>query len=229
MKKYILLTILSCLLFSCEKDYLDAPDAVFAGELRDKKTGELIPQEVSDGSRIYFIEQGWGDNPPVQNMIIKRDGTFYNGLIFSGDYKVILNRGNYVPLDTIDMHLNPGKNYRVFEVNPYLRILEPQIFIKDGKAIAKFKLEQVTANKVDRISLFVHPHIDVSNKLNVVNQTVMLDRSIEDGEKFELSINLSDYSSTLKKGQNYYFRIGAQSQGNEAKYNYSEAVKLLVE
>lgn len=37
MKKYILLTILSCLLFSCEKDNLDAPDAVFAGELRDKK------------------------------------------------------------------------------------------------------------------------------------------------------------------------------------------------
>ena len=42
-------------------------------------------------------------------------------MIFSGDYKIILNRGNYVPLDTLDMKIKPGKNYQVFEVNPYLR------------------------------------------------------------------------------------------------------------
>ena len=79
--------------YSCEKDNLEGPDAIFAGELRDRKTGELIQQEISDGSRVYFIEQGWGDNPPVQNMVVKKDGTFYNGMIFSGDYKIILNRG----------------------------------------------------------------------------------------------------------------------------------------
>ncbi len=30
-------------------------------------------------------------------------------MIFSGDYKIILNRGNYVPLDTLDMKIKPGK------------------------------------------------------------------------------------------------------------------------
>ena len=44
--------------YSCEKDNLEGPDAIFAGELRDRKTGELIQQEISDGSRVYFIEQG---------------------------------------------------------------------------------------------------------------------------------------------------------------------------
>lgn len=229
MKKLILLfviAIVSGLFYSCEKDNLEGPDAIFAGELRDKKTGELIQQEISDGSRVYFIEQGWGENPPVQNMLIKKDGTFYNGMIFSGEYKVIMNRGNYVPLDTLDMRIKAGKNYQIFEVNPYLRIIEPEIFISDRKVIARFKLEQVTSNQVSRISLFAHSHIDVSNKLNIVNRTEELNRSITDGEAFELSINLDDYTSTLVPGKSYYFRIGAQSHGNETKYNYAASVQL---
>lgn len=229
MKKLILLfviAIVSGLFYSCEKDNLEGPDAIFAGELRDKKTGELIQQEISDGSRVYFIEQGWGENPPVQNMLIKKDGTFYNGMIFSGEYKVIMNRGNYVPLDTLDMRIKAGKNYQIFEVNPYLRIIEPEIFISDRKVIARFKLEQVTSNQVFRISLFAHSHIDVSNKLNIVNRTEELNRSITDGEAFELSINLDDYTSTLVPGKSYYFRIGAQSHGNETKYNYAASVQL---
>lgn len=229
MKKLILLfviAIVSGLFYSCEKDNLEGPDAIFAGELRDKKTGELIQQEISDGSRVYFIEQGWGENPPVQNMLIKKDGTFYNGMIFSGEYKVVMNRGNYVPLDTLDMRIKAGKNYQIFEVNPYLRIIEPEVFISDRKVIARFKLEQVTSNQVFRISLFAHSHIDVSNKLNIVNRTEELNRSITDGEAFELSINLDDYTSTLVPGKSYYFRIGAQSHGNETKYNYAASVQL---
>lgn len=79
-------------------------------------------------------------------------------MIFSGDYKIILNRGNYVPLDTLDMKIKPGKNYQVFEVNPYLRIIEPEISVIGRKVVAKFKLEQVTSNEVYRISLFAHSH-----------------------------------------------------------------------
>ena len=155
MKKLLFLlcvVVAGSMFYSCEKDNLEGPDAIFAGELRDRKTGELIQQEISDGSRGYFIEQGWGDNPPVQNMVVKKDGTFYNGMIFSGDYKIILNRGNYVPLDTLDMKIKPGKNYQVFEVNPYLRIIEPEISVIGRKVVAKFKLEQVTSNEVYRIS-----------------------------------------------------------------------------
>ena len=124
-------------------------------------------------------------------------------MIFSGDYKIILNRGNYVPLDTLDMKIKPGKNYQVFEVNPYLRIIEPEISVIGRKVVAKFKLEQVTSNEVYRISLFAHSHIDVSNKLNI-----------------------EDYTSTLVPGKSYYFRIGAQSHGSETKYNYSASVQL---
>ena len=213
------------LITSCEKDNFDGPDATFSGEIRDKKTGELIPQEISDGSRIYYIEQGW-ENPSVQTMVIKKDGTFNNSLMFSGNYKIILNRGNFVAQDTIDMKIHPGDNFKVFEVVPYLRIIEPEIQLKDRVVTAKFKLEQVTSNKVYRVSLFAYSHIDVSSKLNLVNKTIELNRAIADGEEFQLSINLDEYSSTLLSGKSYYFRIGAQSQGSETKYNYATAVKL---
>ena len=201
MKKLLFLlcvVVAGSMFYSCEKDNLEGPDAIFAGELRDRKTGELIQQEISDGSRVYFIEQGWGDNPPVQNMVVKKDGTFYNGMIFSGDYKIILNRGNYVPLDTLDMKIKPGKNYQVFEVNPYLRIIEPEISVIGRKVVAKFKLEQVTSNEVYRISLFAHSHIDVSNKLNIVNRTEELNRSITDG----------DFRTVYQSGR-LYFHAGS--------------------
>ena len=116
--------------------------------------------------------------------------------------------------------------FKVFEVVPYLRIIEPEIQLKDRVVTAKFKLEQVTSNKVYRVSLFAYSHIDVSSKLNLVNKTIELNRAIADGEEFQLSINLDEYSSTLLSGKSYYFRIGAQSQGSETKYNYATAVKL---
>ena len=46
MKKHLLLlvvVVVSGIFYSCEKDNLEGPDAIFAGELRDRKTGELIP------------------------------------------------------------------------------------------------------------------------------------------------------------------------------------------
>lgn len=217
-----------CLIYSCEKDNLDGPDATLAGELRDIDTDELVPQEILDGSRVYFIEKGWGDNPLVQNTVIKRDGTFYNGLIFSGDYDIIMDKGNYVPLDTLSVELKPGNNFYVFHVQPYIRVINPNIFLDGDRIIARFSIEQTTNNYVNRISLFAHSHIDVSQRLNVVNQSVDLNRLVDKNEVFELSINLSDYQSILKPGNSYYFRIGAVSTASEAKYNYSTAVQISI-
>ena len=64
MKKLLFLlcvVVAGSMFYSCEKDNLEGPDAIFAGELSDRKPGELIQQEISAGSRVYFIEQGWGE------------------------------------------------------------------------------------------------------------------------------------------------------------------------
>ena len=61
MKKLLFLlcvVVAGSMFYSCEKDNLEGPDAIFAGELRDRKTGELI--QTGDIGRFsrYFIEQG---------------------------------------------------------------------------------------------------------------------------------------------------------------------------
>ncbi len=230
MKKLTLLILFissGVLFFGCKKDNLDGPDATFYGKLIDKKTGEPLQQEISDGSRLYFMEMGW-DNPPIQNMVIKSDGSFKNSMMFSGNYKFILNRGNYVALDTMDIELKKGENYKDFEVTPYIRVIDPEI-VKSGRSIiATFRLDQVTSNRVYRVSLFVHSHIDVSNRLNIINNTININRTVDNGEVFTLKIDLDAYTTTLLEGKSYYFRIGAQAQGSEAKYNYAPSLQIKI-
>lgn len=220
------LIILLAIAFSgCEKDNLDGPNASFSGQLIDRKTGEPLAQEISEGSRLYFIETGW-DNPPVQSMIVKSNGSFKNTMMFAGKYKFILNRGNFAPLDTLDIDLKKGENKMNFEVTPLLRVLEPEI-VKNGRTVkATFKIEQVTSNNVRRITLFAHPHSDVSSQVNLVRTNIDVNGPVSSSDVFNLSIDLDANASVLQEGKSYYFRIGAQCMNNEAKYNYAEAVLI---
>lgn len=220
-----LIILLAICFLGCEKDNLDGPDASFSGLLIDRKTGEPLAQEISEGSRLFFIETGW-NNPPVQNMIIKSDGSFKNNMMFSGNYKFILNRGNFAPLDTLDIELKKGVNKRNFEVTPLLRVLESEV-VKNGRTVtATFKIEQVTSNNVRRITLFAHPHVDVSSQVNVVRANQDINGPVNGSDTFTLRIDLDANASVLQEGKSYYFRIGAQCLDNEAKYNYAAPVLI---
>lgn len=63
MKKLLFLlcvVVAGSMFYSCEKDNLEGPDAIFAGELRDRKTGELIQQEISGRFPRLFHRTGVG-------------------------------------------------------------------------------------------------------------------------------------------------------------------------
>ncbi len=212
-------------LFGCKKDNIDGPNAVFYGQIIDRKTGEPLEQEISEGSRLYFMEMGW-NNPPIQSMIIKSDGSFRNSMMFAGQYKFILDKGNFAVQDTVDIEIKKGENRKIFEVTPLLRVLESEI-IKNGRTItATFKIEQVTSNNVRRISLFAHPHSDVSSQVNLVRSNIDVNGPVNSFDNFTLTIDLDANANVLKEGESYYFRIGAQCMNNEAKYNYAPVVLI---
>ena len=224
---FYLLTIIffSICFVACEKDNLDiAPNATFGGEIRDMETGELVEQEIIRGSQIYFIELGW-DNPPVQAMAVKNDGTFQNNLMFAGDYKIILNKGNYIPQDTIDFRINKGKNYKVFEVLPYIRIVNPDIRYKGNKVVAKFSLQQYTVDPVNTIALFAHTESHVSSNIQTAKVSSEINIAVSPLTEYELSMDLSQ-TTGIEREHSYFFRIGALSSTSEAKYNYSPAVEI---
>lgn len=227
MKKNLIIAIAFIFLgifSSCEKDNLDiAPNATFSGEIRDLETGELVQQDILEGSKIYFIELGW-DNAPVQSMVFKNDGTFRNDLMFSGDYKIIMNKGNFIPQDTIRYQMKKGANTHTFEVLPYIRITDTDIKFRDGKIIAKFKMQQMTSDVIKAISLFVHPDISVGYRIQTASVTYQLNTNAEDAE-YEIVMDISNYSK-ISRGNSYYFRIGALSNAPEAKYNYAPPVNV---
>ena len=203
---FYLLTIIffSICFVACEKDNLDiAPNATFGGEIRDMETGELVEQEIIRGSQIYFIELGW-DNPPVQAMAVKNDGTFQ---------------------DTIDFRINKGKNYKVFEVLPYIRIVNPDIRYKGNKVVAKFSLQQYTVDPVKTIALFAHTESHVSSNIQTAKVSSEINTAVSPLTEYELSMDLSQ-TTGIEREHSYFFRIGALSSTSEAKYNYSPAVEI---
>lgn len=61
MKKLLFLlcvVVAGSMFYSCEKDNLEGPDAIFAGELRDRKTGELIQQRYRTVPRLFHLGRG---------------------------------------------------------------------------------------------------------------------------------------------------------------------------
>ena len=64
MKRVIFLIALlagALLATSCELDNYDGPDASISGGIYDVQTGELIPQDIIQGSVIEYTEDGYGN------------------------------------------------------------------------------------------------------------------------------------------------------------------------
>lgn len=211
--------------YACEKDNLSdyAPNASLMGEIRDIETGELVEQDIINGSKIHFIELGW-ENPPTQTMVIKNDGTYQNDLMFAGDYKIIMNKGNYTNQDTLDFKMKKGQNTLSFQVTPYIRISNVDIKLRDGKIIAKFKMRQTTSDFVKSIALFAHSDISVSFNINTSRVIQTFDGYATD-EEYQIVMDLSK-EGVIKSGKSYYFRVGALSNAGEAKYNYAPAINV---
>lgn len=226
MKKIIIFAaVVMSALASCEKDTSDfAPNAKIFGSILDMETGEPIQQDIVNGSKIYFIEQGW-KNPPVQEMVIRNDGSYRNNLFFAGDYKMILNRGNFIPTDTLRYSFGKGDNRRDFEVMPYIRVVDASITRVDNRVVAKFKLKQNTTNKVASASLFIHTDATVGYGIYLAEQKLVIDDQTDPNTEYTISIGVNN-NPKLPGGKSYYFRIGALSSAGEAKHNYAPAVSI---
>lgn len=231
MRIYHKILIVAAAIFvsSCEIDNMDGPDAIMYGEIIDAKTGELIGQDIFNGSLIRYTELGF-DNPPVQQAFFKTDGTFRNNLMFSGKYDFFLNQGNFVPDTLRNVTLKKGENHVTFNVTPYIRISDVSIEqIGEGAVLAKFKLHQNTDDKVFKTGFFVHRESAVGDGIKYDKREKVINGNIPDGYEVSMVFPLDGTVKELKRGNQYYFRVGAMSSAPAAKYNYAPAVRLTLE
>ena len=149
---------------SCEKDNYDAPDSSIFGSFIDEETGELVEQDIYNGTVIEYLEEGYST---IETMIVKNDGTYRNNLMFSGNYTMTPVRGNFEPLDPRQVRVK-GATQVDFLVKPYLR-LEDVVIYRNGDVIrASFTLVQTGFDKVRTIGLFVFPEPTVGYQMNTV-------------------------------------------------------------
>ncbi|MEN8155533.1 MAG: DUF3823 domain-containing protein [Bacteroidota bacterium] len=217
-----IIAILGLLVSACELDNYDAPDASFFGSIIDMDTNEPIPQDLIQGSVIDYIELGF-ENPQIQQLRFKADGTFRNNLMFSGSYEVQPVRGNFleVPVETIEIS---GDTEHTFMALPYIRIndVNMELNADSSKVIATFKLEQVASEPVKSLMLVADLNPSVGVGIRTVTQGQNVGTVVDPNDVFTIELR----TNRLEKGKDYFFRVCALIDVPEAKYNFCTAIRL---
>ncbi len=221
---YISLIVLSLLNYSCELDNYEAPNASIHGVIYDSETNEPILQDIYLGSQIEYIEHGF-DNPEIQYMIFKCDGSYRNDLMFANTYTIQPVRGNFVSLEAQEVKVE-GDTQLDFYALPYIRIKNAEIKREQNNIVATFNMQTTLDSNVSKIALFVHVEPHLGANLYQVATILDLNQKADENQLYTVTLNLDDYWSTLKVGQSYYFRVGALIDAPEAKYNYAPMVRL---
>jgi len=232
MKQFIyrllLLALIPTILVGCLGDNYKQPDAGLYGKVIDKKTGELILQDIgSEGSKIEFIEQGY-QTQSSRYMNFKTDGTYCEKNMFSGQYKIKTTRTNFVPLEETILDVNGLTEYNIVS-DPYCRITVNSLEFNENKQRieAKFTVECTTKDALKEIGLFCDPNSNVSYSINNYGDKsckVEVGRTLSSPETFSIKMPLT----ALEDNTEYYFRLGAHTSVSEARWNYTEAKKIRI-
>lgn len=223
---WITLTLAAAFLTGCVGDNYQQPNAGLYGQVVDSDTGELILQDIgSEGSVIEYIEQGFATTTS-RYLNFKTDGTYCERNMFNGLYVIKANRTNFVALPEQTIVVDGQTEFNISS-KPYCRIqINSLEFLEDKQRVeAKFTVTCTTKDPLKEIGLFCDPNINVSYSINNYgdrSSIVEVNRTLYEPETFTIKMPVVALDDDL----DYYFRVGAKTSVSEARYNYSEAVKL---
>ena len=236
--KYIGFLAAALTLASCIRDNYKQPDAILYGQAIDEETGELITQDLgANGSQIDIYEivplDENGENPNYsgarneRHLNFKTDGSYRDKNFFSGKYHIQAKRTNFLPLMDEEIELHSGENEYNFKTLPYCRVKLDSIGMNEKKQQiwASFTVERTTEDKLDNVRLFCDESSQVSHSINNSGDNgckITVNAANDPDKHYVLKMGVD----MLKDGKTYYFRVGALTSVAEAKYNYSETVKI---
>jgi hypothetical protein len=225
----IILTLLGVVLMTaCEFDNYDYPESSIQGVLIDQETGETVQSDIFDGARIPLIELHEDfENPQIQYLTIKTDGTFRNDLMFDGLYAVpSIEDGNFHPTDSTSITID-GDTEVEFEVLPYIRITDVEFIMNGMELTANFKMEQTVHDtiNVSFMNVFAHTEPTVGKPHRLDDSQVFLGAAADPDQVYTITWNIAR-SRSLKAETSYFFRVGALIEKPGARYNYAPAERL---
>ncbi len=238
---YYFFTVIACLslMYSCEKDNYDAPDAAIQGRILDQNGQPLQTEQGASNMRIKMEELSWqkGDEdvsitPTYLN--VKQEGTYINTKLFSGVYKMTPVEGPFFPYDERgDTVTIAGSVTKDFTVIPYLQVewvTEPYLdgsnYIKAAVRFTRNTKEGVAQPNLNNAIFCIATTQYVGNNnydSQLISGTVAISNS-QEGQ----TINLSTSRAVKYTNTTYYVRVGICCSDSYKKYNYTDIKTVVV-
>jgi len=224
MKRYLPAPVFMAivLLFAgCAKDNYETPKAVLYSRLGFP--GQPVGVR-SNGVQLELWQYGFQVFSKIP-VYVAQDGTF-SASLFDGNYKLVQLRGNGPWLDkadSLDVQVR-GTTAIDMPVTPYFTISNPT-FAKSGNDItASGKINQVSTNAIERVSLYVGTTtiVDVTNNSTRLDKTGAAIADLSQPLSFTLTL-----PATLSAREYVYARLGVKTSGiGEMIYTQPQKVML---
>jgi len=223
--KFIGVAVAAVALSSCVGDNYKAPDSSLYGQAIDMETGEIILQDIgSQGSQIDIIEESYGPNASVRTLNFKTDGSYRENNMFQGTYRISTARANFMPIDTTVVKVKGETKFNIRAV-PYCRIEVEDVIADEAKHTVVFKFTVEAVTDVKTLRLFCDSNKNVSASMNNAgDNTCLINVGTAVSPDHVYTLKMS--TDALENDKDYYFRVGALSSANEAKYNYAPTEKI---
>ena len=238
---YYFLTVIACLslMYSCEKDNYDAPDAEIQGRILDQNGKPLQTEQGASNMRIEMEELSWqhGDEnisvtPTYLN--VKQDGSFINSKIFQGEYKMTPVEGPFFPYDeggdTLTIN---GSVTKDFTVIPYLNVewvTEPYLDESNYiKATIKFtrNAKEGTAQPDLNNAIFCIATTQYVGNNNYDSQLISGTIAVSNSQEGQ-TISLTTSRAVKYTSTTYYVRGGVCCSDAYKKYSYTDIKTVVV-
>ncbi|MEQ9304242.1 MAG: DUF3823 domain-containing protein [Marinoscillum sp.] len=243
IKRLSLLGMVLVLFSACELDNFEGPDSGLYGQILDEETGELVPQDIINGTLIEIWEDGYDPVTP-QRLEVKNDGTYQDTRLFANTYSVIPVNTNFhnnatIGIDTARVAI-AGQTEFNLTVTPYVRIVDFDLTQNGTKVVARFKLEQPvdsvylaegdidkTPVIINEVSLFAHFDPNVGREMSLGKTTENIKAVIEVGVNDEYRLEFDTSRDTdFVDGGKIFMRVGALAEMPQARTNYGPTIEL---
>lgn len=213
---------------SCgSEDNYSAPSLTLEGGIYDLATRGrekelLIPAQSPDGARVRIYESG---STQAQTIWCRKDGSFINTKLFSGEYKLVPD-GPFIVNQTDIVNISvPSKEKIKFYLEPYLRIkLNGSLDKNTKEAKLVFQINKSDSwngilNKY--IALYsTTPHLNINSSVKNSSKIVLAHLESESLDT-DIEVTITDIDLTKP----VFIRVGAKTIGTDY-YNYSEVIEL---
>lgn len=195
-------------LSACEYDNYDPPTSELTGRLVYEGEPVGVRHNV-DVMQLY--EPGWQNFAPME-VHVSQDGTF-SSLLFDGDYKLVLIRGNGPWVDqpdTIDIQVRGSQTLDV-AVEPFFMIRDEMMVLVNGNTLtANFNLDQIVEeSELESVSLFVGKTRFVDNRFKMREERLAAGGIDDLSKTITLNMDLSGVDSDF-----VFARIGVKTKGS---------------